>query len=70
MEVYKLTSIGETLAHSYRAPDTAKWRVVFFLKNGARTKEHILESVPSATPYTLGELRRKGIIISNEGVMV
>jgi hypothetical protein len=71
VDIYRLTQLGEHLSHNPRAPDTAKWRVIFFLsKNGATDKEKLLSYVPMATPYTLMELRRKGVITGGQGVSV
>ena len=71
MEIYRLSGIGETLSHNVRAPDNAKWRVIYFIaRRGRATGEQILESVPQATQYTLGELRRKKVIISENSVEV
>jgi hypothetical protein len=71
MEIYRLTGLGESLSHNTRAPDNAKWRVLFYLaRNGAKSGEEILENVPEASRYTLGQLKSRHIIMSNQGVTV
>lgn len=72
MQIYRLTKIGERLAHSYRSPpDNPKWNVIHFLnRRGEATKEQILVYVPSATSQTLIELTSKKIIMEETGVNV
>ena len=71
MEIYRLISRGDQLAHSYRAPKTAPWGVIFFLKSrGVATKEQILDNVPAATSITLQKLKYKRIIAEEAGVNV
>lgn len=71
MEIYRLTSRGERLAHSYRSPPTPAWGVIHFLnKRGMATKEQIIENVPGATSVTLTKLRMKRVIAEETGVNV
>ncbi len=71
MEIYRLTSRGERLAHSYRSPRTPPWGVIHFLnKRSAATKEQVLENVPGATSGTLMKLRIKRIITEETEVNV
>ena len=72
MQIYRLTNVGERLAHSYRSPaDNPRWAVIHFLKRrGEATKEQILMYVPSATSQTLAELMGKRIIVETTGVNV
>ena len=71
MEIYRLSSRGEELAHSFRSPRTPEWAVVHFLaKRGGATKETILEYVPSASSLTLAKLRMRGIIVGGTAVNV
>lgn len=71
MEIYRLSSRGEELAHSYRSPRTAEWAVIHFLnKRGMATKEQIYEYVPSASSSTLAKLSIRGIIIGGRSVNV
>lgn len=64
MEIYQLTTRGESLAHNIYAPDNPAWKVINYLnhKGGSATKEQILNFVPSATWHTLNRLRRKEVI--------
>jgi len=71
MEIYRLSSRGEELAHSFRSPRTPEWAVIHFLgKRNVATKETIFEYVPSASSSTLAKLRLKGIIIGGSSVNV
>lgn len=71
MEIYRLSNMGQRLAHSYRAPRTPAWGVIYFLdKNGVATKEQILERVPGATSVTLAKLRLRHIVTEETGVNV
>lgn len=71
MEIYRLSERGERLAHSYRAPRTAAWGVIYFLKRrGVATKEQILDNVPYATSLTLMKLKLKRIVVEETGVNV
>ncbi len=71
MEIYRLTSRGEQLSHSYRSPRNPLWGVIFYLKmKSVATKEQILEDVEGATSTTLTKLRLKKIIAEETGVNV
>ena len=71
MEIYRLTSRGERLAHSHSNPQTPAWGVIHFLnRRGQATKEQIVENVPYATSVTLAKLRMKRVIIEETGVNV
>lgn len=71
MEIYRLTSRGERLAHSHSNPQTPPWGVIHFLnRRGMATKEQILENVPYATSVTLSKLRIKKVIAEETGVNV
>ena len=71
MEIYRLTQLGEMLAHNLRPRgDTTRWRVIYYLnRNGAKSKEDIIANT-GATSYTLAYLRGKRIINGGEGVTV
>ena len=63
MEIYQLTTKGESLATNIYAPNVPAWRVIQFLhRRGQATKEQLLNFVPSATWHTLNRLRRKEVI--------
>ena len=75
MEIYRLSPIGEQLKHNTRIPNDpikrVRWNVIYYIsKRGQVTSEQIINGVPGSTQYTLGYLRRRGIIISTEGVGV
>ena len=71
MEIYRLTNRGQRLAHSYRAPSSPAWGIIFFLsKRSVATKEQILENVPNASSTTLAKLRIRRIISEESGVEV
>ncbi|KKN79346.1 hypothetical protein LCGC14_0341280 [marine sediment metagenome] len=71
MEVYRLTTRGQQLAHSYRAARTPAWSIIFFLsKRHMATKEQILANVPDATSMTLTKLKYKRIVTEETGVDV
>lgn len=71
MEIYRLTSMGERLAHSHRSPQTPAWGVIHFLnRRGMATKEQIIENVPGATSVTLTKLRMKRVVVEESGVNV
>lgn len=71
MEIYRLTNMGERLAHSYKSPPTPAWGVIHFLnKRGMATREQIIENVPGATSLTLAKLRNKRVVIEETGVNV
>ena len=71
MEIYRLTDRGKRLAHSYRAPRTPAWGVIYFLnKRDVATKQQILDYVPEATSQTLAKLKIKRIVTEEMGVDV
>lgn len=71
MEVYSLTRLGRTIAHSPRGGDSPEWSVVYFLaKQGKATTEQIKSYVPTASSSTLAKLRTRGIIRNEAGVSV
>lgn len=71
MEIYRLTNMGERLAHSYKSPPTPAWGVIHFLnKRGMATREQIIENVPGATSLTLAKLKIKRVVAEETGVNV
>lgn len=71
MEIYKLTSRGEMLAHNIRPQvGNDRWRVIYFLsKNGQREKKDIINNT-GASSYTLSFLASKGVIVKDQGIEV
>jgi hypothetical protein len=65
--IYRLTSLGESLAHNPNAERTPGRLVVYYLaKRGAATSEQLYNSIPNLTPYKIGKLVRSRVIYSNE----
>ena len=71
MEIYSLTPLGQTIAHSYRPPkDSVRWRVIYYLsRNGSSERSELMNNT-GATSYTLSYLRMKNLIQGGEGVPV
>jgi hypothetical protein len=71
MDIYRLTPLGESIAHNIRPPrNNARWRVIYYLnRNGAKEKNDIIENT-GATSYTLAYLKGKRIISGGEGVAI
>lgn len=70
MEIYRLTPLGEMLAHNARPPkDSVKWKVIYYLNQGPKEKSDILTNT-GATSYTLSYLRMRKIISGSEDLLV
>lgn len=71
MEIYRLTGLGEMLAHSIRPQVyNDRWRIIYYLaRNGAKEKEDIIGST-GASSYALSYLVSKKVIMNTQGVQV
>jgi hypothetical protein len=70
MDIYKLTSIGEMLAHNIRPEkENPRWRIIYALSNGAKEKKALL-SQTGASSYDLALLTSKNVISKNQGVAI
>ncbi len=71
MELYRLSKVGEELAHNIRAPQSPEWRVIFFVsQRGVATKEQILAHEPRASSALLRRLSHRGILRGDTRVNV
>jgi hypothetical protein len=64
--IYRLTSLGESLAHNPNAERTPGRLVVYYLaKHGAASTEQLYSAIPNLTAYKLAKLARNHVIYSN-----
>jgi hypothetical protein len=70
VEIYKLTGLGDALAHNIRpANNSDRWRVIYYLANGAKEKKDIVEHT-GASSYTLAYLAQHKVIVGGQSVLV
>jgi len=64
--IYKLTNLGQEIAHSHRATRTSGMLVVYYLaRYGMATAEQLYNNISGLTPYRISKLVRNQIIYSN-----
>ncbi len=71
MKIYRLSTLGYSLSHSTRFPNTPEWRVIHYLgRMHSASRDKIISEVDGATIMTLERLRMKGVLIEDTGVSV
>jgi len=71
IKIYRLSRLGQMVAHSIRARSTPEWAVIYYLSRvHVASEDKILHEVSGVTSGVLTAMRRKRLLVEETGVNV
>lgn len=74
LQIFRLSPLGDNLSHSIKAPQSAEWKIIYYLKRvGHATKDQVATNCGLSSgeaSAAISNLRAKKVVVEETGVEV